>query len=95
MVLFCLSSANADATAFECPHQFAPQHQLKRTKHIAFGRGPHLCVGAPLARLEARVALDELLDALPYLSLAPGETYERIKFTSVRGPRHLEVVIGR
>ena len=94
MVVLSLASANADEQAFECPHAFRPGGAPRRTKHIAFGRGPHLCVGAPLARLEARCVLDAVLDNIPHMELAPGEEYQRIEFISVRGPRHLNVTIG-
>jgi cytochrome P450 len=54
------ASANRDEDVFPDPDAF----QLDRPnikEHLAFGRGPHNCVGAPLARLELRVALEELL----------------------------------
>jgi cytochrome P450 len=54
------ASANRDEAAFANADQF----QLRRPNikdHLAFGRGPHNCVGAPLARLELRVALEEIL----------------------------------
>jgi cytochrome P450 family 142 subfamily A polypeptide 1 len=41
-------------------------------EHVAFGFGPHFCLGAALARLEVRVAFERLLDRLPDLSLAGG-----------------------
>ena len=43
--------------------------------HLAFGRGIHTCVGAPLARIEARVAIGALLDSYPDMTLAPGATW--------------------
>jgi cytochrome P450 len=39
-------------------------------KHVGFGRGPHYCLGAPLARLETEIALETLLRRLPNLRLA-------------------------
>ena len=47
------------------------KHQLQdRRAHLAFGKGPHYCLGAPLARTEARLALPALLDRWPNLTLA-------------------------
>ncbi|MEU0840996.1 cytochrome P450 [Streptomyces sp. NPDC005962] len=54
-----------DAAAFDVTRQ------LK--SHLAFGHGVHLCVGAPLARLEASIALPALFDRFPRLSLASGQ----------------------
>jgi cytochrome P450 len=53
--------ANRDPRRFEDPSAFDPERSNART-HIAFGRGIHTCPGAPLARAEARVALERLLD---------------------------------
>jgi cytochrome P450 len=68
-VLF--AAANHDASRFERPRAF----DLDRPKqdHLAFGRWTHFCLGAPLARLEARVALDVLLDRHPGLRAVPDQ----------------------
>ena len=55
-------SANLDEREFRDPERFDIHRRPKR--HLAFGWGVHLCVGAPLARLEARIALEELLPRL-------------------------------
>lgn len=63
------ASANRDETVFPDPDSF----QLNRPnieEHLAFGRGPHHCVGAALARLELRVALEELLARTERIELA-------------------------
>jgi cytochrome P450 len=67
-VIVLLNSANHDPARFEAPEAFSPERTDNR--HIAFGRGPHYCLGAPLARLEADVALRTLLLRLPTLRLA-------------------------
>ena len=60
-------SANRDAAVFADPFTF----DLRRTpnEHVAFGFGPHFCLGASLARLELRIVLEELLDRVPDLAL--------------------------
>ncbi|MEV0230127.1 cytochrome P450 [Nonomuraea sp. NPDC050786] len=63
--------------------------------HLGFGRGPHFCLGAPLARLEARIALGSLFGRFPELRLAAGE--DEIVYNSsliTEGPVALPVVLG-
>jgi cytochrome P450 len=57
MLLF--QSGNRDEDVFEAPTEF--RHDRKPNPHIAFGNGPHACLGQPLARLELRILLEELL----------------------------------
>jgi cytochrome P450 len=61
-VLAWAASANRDATQFPEPDRFDIQREPNR--HLAFGHGIHFCVGAPLARLEARIVLPMMLDQL-------------------------------
>lgn len=71
-VMLLYASANRDADVWEEPDRFRLDRdavELRRT-HLAFGAGAHHCVGAPLARLEGRVALGRVLDRLPNLRLA-------------------------
>ena len=60
-------SANRDPAQFENPDEF--RLDRARNKHVAFGYGIHTCVGAPLARLEMRVSLEQLLARIPDLEL--------------------------
>ena len=67
-VTVSIAGANRDAAVFENPDRF----DVRRTnsaKHLAFAHGPHFCLGAHLARLEARIAVATLLDLLPGLRL--------------------------
>ncbi|HSX54378.1 MAG TPA: cytochrome P450 [Sphingomonas sp.] len=63
------ASANRDEEVFEAPEEFRIDRPNMRDS-VAFGRGPHMCVGAALARLELQVAIEELLAAAPGFALA-------------------------
>ena len=67
-VLVCLGGANHDAELRDDPEAFDITRPPK--SHLGFGHGPHFCLGAPLARLEARVAFSALLERFPNLQLA-------------------------
>jgi cytochrome P450 len=67
-----LGAINRDPSRFDNPEEF----QLGRAHvrdHIAFGRGPHACPGAPLARLEAKVTLERFLDRLENIRISEAE----------------------
>jgi cytochrome P450 len=66
-VFMSLAAANRDPEVFSAPQDF--DITQKRASHIAFGGGPHICIGAPLARIEARHVYLKLLEKYPGLSL--------------------------
>jgi cytochrome P450 len=66
-----IRTANRDPTVFSDASRF--DITRRDGPHIAFGGGPHLCIGAPLARLEARVAVGRFLERFPRLALADPE----------------------
>jgi cytochrome P450 len=68
LVIAILGSADRDPARFPDPD--AIDLERRDNKHVAFGRGSHYCLGAPLARLEAEIALATLLRRLPGLRLA-------------------------
>ena len=84
-----LGSANRD------PKQFpdAGRFDISRdpNPHIAFGHGIHACLGAPLARLEARIALADLLDRVHGFERANHEPWEPRKAFGVHGPSRLPI----
>jgi cytochrome P450 len=69
-VVYCvIASANRDAAVFEQPDRIVPGRKDVRM-HMTFGRGPHNCIGAALARLEGRIAFEAVAERLPGLALS-------------------------
>lgn len=67
-MIFMLRGANRDPDVFPDPHRF--DITRKDAPHVSFGGGAHICIGAPLARLEAQVAILKMLQRFPTLRLA-------------------------
>ncbi|PFC14116.1 cytochrome P450 [Bacillus cereus] len=67
MVVIALASANRDEAVFENPEVFDITRENNR--HIAFGHGSHFCLGAPLAKLEAKIAITTLFKRMPELQI--------------------------
>lgn len=86
-VLLLYGSANRDAAVFGDPDRFDIDRDPN--PHLAFGIGPHFCLGANLARLEIRILLEELLGRLP--DVRPDGDAVRLPSTIVRGIESLPV----
>jgi cytochrome P450 len=83
-------SANRDEAVFLDAERFDVRRPEAR-KHLAFGKGIHVCIGAPLARLELQIALPLLLERLPNLRLPPDAEPEWEPVFFARGLQRLEV----
>jgi cytochrome P450 len=89
-VSLLLGAANRDPDRYASPHRFDPGRE--NVQPVSFGGGAHYCLGAPLARLEAQVALPMLVTRLPRLAL-DGPATRRDRLT-LRGYSALPVTIG-
>ena len=90
-VVASIGSANRDPDAFADPDRF----DLERSPspHIAFGHGIHFCLGAPLARLESRIALEAMCSMFRTIAVAP--TWSPRRAFHVHGPAALAVTLSR
>lgn len=89
-LLLLMGSGNRDDAQFSEPDRFDIGRANART-HTSFGYGIHFCLGAPLARLQAKVVLEELTQALPQLELVPDQHFGFVPNTSFRAPLALQV----
>lgn len=90
MVMCWLGAANRDPRQFPDPDAFDPHRDP--SPHLAFGRGIHFCLGAPLARLEGRVALNILLDRFDRLRTDPEDPVQFIPTPTLTGVRRLPLL---
>ncbi|MGA9174593.1 MAG: cytochrome P450 [Thermoactinomyces sp.] len=88
-VVAWVASANRDHRKFADPDTFDPKR--KPNPHLSFGFGIHFCLGAPLARLEAKVALEVMSNRLKEMRLKQGVQQEPIQSTFVYGFKHLPI----
>ncbi len=93
MVFTLIGSANRDPKQFRDAGRFDVGRDPN--PHIAFGHGIHFCIGAALSRLEARVALGDLLSRLKGVRLASDAPWEPRKALHVHGPARLPVCFAR
>ena len=89
-VMMSLAAANRDPEAFDAPEDF--DITVKRASHLSFGGGPHICIGAPLARIEARHIYRRLFQRYPNMRLAE-QALEWRTLPFFRGIERLEVEV--
>jgi cytochrome P450 len=88
-----LAAANHDPTAFPDPHRFDIARESAH--HLAFGSGVHVCLGAPLARLEARTAIAGFLARFSFVALDPARPAVRRRLPFFRGFTSLPLRVAR
>jgi cytochrome P450 len=93
-VMMCFASAAHDPAHFDHPDDF-DVNRADAEMHLAFGKGPHYCLGAALARLEVRIVLELLTTLTPQMQLVEGQTFEYSPNALFRGLRALLVAPGR
>lgn len=93
--LLLWGSANRDPERFEAPGDFLIDRKNAKA-NMAFGNGPHFCLGAPLARMEAQIAFERLLQRLPDIRYAPGRNDFALQPTvTFRAPKQLFLEFDR
>jgi len=86
-VMLSYHSGNRDETVFDKPFEY--DIYRSPNKHVAFGHGPHVCIGQHLGRMEMRILWEELLPRLESVELAGTPSYSNSTFVS--GPKHVPI----
>jgi cytochrome P450 family 109 len=89
LIIGWTASANFDPAQFAQPQRF----DIERTsnRHLAFGHGIHFCLGAPLARLEAKIVLGILLERIQHIHRQQDYHIETLRSSFILGPKHLPI----
>lgn len=93
-LMIALASANHDEAMFDDPETFNLERENVR-KHIVFGQGEHFCIGGPLARIELKLVLEELVAAFPDMRLVEDQDFRWSESLSFRGPQQVMVELGQ
>jgi cytochrome P450 len=89
-ILMNFASANRQPDLFDDPDTF-DIHRANAAQHISFGKGIHYCLGANLAKFEAQLVLEALVENVPSLRLVEGQQLTSFPNITFRGPERLEV----
>jgi cytochrome P450 len=92
-VLGWVACANYDPAQFPRPEHFDIQRNPNR--HLSFGHGIHFCLGAPLARLETRIALTIMLERLRDIRRVHEDNLEPVSSSFIYGAKHIPVTFSR
>jgi len=92
-ILLLIASGNRDETVFPDGETLDIERENARN-HLSFGLGAHFCLGAPLARLQMKIILEELTRRLPHLRLSDGAAPNTFRTFTFRGLKHLSVEWG-
>lgn len=90
-VFVMVNSANRDPRMFDDADRF--DITRKQNRHLTFGQGIHLCLGAKLAREEGRIAIERLISRFPNLALNPKDPPEWLDAMVPRGTRRLPIFL--
>lgn len=90
MVMLGWGSAGRDPDVFPAPDRF-DIHRTNARDHLNFGFGPHFCIGAALARAEARIAFEAIFDRVDDIALAPDADLSHVPTFATRGLRRLDL----
>jgi cytochrome P450 len=88
-MMLLLAAAHRDPASVDRPDEFDPDRDSIR--HLGFGKGPHFCLGAPLARLEASIALSAVTARFPLARIDSEPVYK--PNVTLRGLASLEVAV--
>ena len=92
-VVLMYAAANRDPEMWEHPDTFQPGRE-GQAKHLSFGKGPHYCVGAGLARLEARIVAETLGERLSSIQVTNRSELRYIPSFVLRGPQRIDVAVS-
>ena len=90
-MVFLVAAANRDERRWNDPERFDIHRE--QLAHITFGYGIHFCLGAALARIQGRIALEELLKRFPAWEV-DAEGAQLSQTSTVRGFQHLPIRVG-
>jgi cytochrome P450 len=91
VVYLSVTSANRDEKVWGADADAYQPDRARTVKHLAFGVGPHVCLGSHLARQITLAGITALLDACSSLQIQPGYTFEHRDYYQLHGPKHLPV----